>query len=55
MWMWFWIAVFVTVVIALAKLLDRRGSKGAARALDLPGTKEGRPRPIDTGDGFNGM
>ena len=56
--MWFWVVVigFVVMVVLLARWIDRsRGSQGASRGLDLPGTKEGRPRHIDTNDGFNGM
>lgn len=58
MWMWMWIIIVSTVVtiVLLAKWIDRsRGSQGASRSLDLPGIKDGRPRHIDTNDGFNGM
>ena len=56
MWMWAVIAAVVFTVILLAKWMDRtRGSQGASRSSDLPGVKEGRPRHIDTNDGFNGM
>lgn len=56
MWMWAVIIVVVAAVVLVAKWMDRsRGSQGASRSLDLPGIKEGRPRHIDTGDGFNGM
>jgi hypothetical protein len=56
--MWFWIIIVsaIVTVVLLAKAIDRsRGSQGASRGLDLPGTKDGRPRHIDTNDGFNGM
>ncbi len=56
MWMWAVIIIVVTTVVLLAQWMDRsRGSQGASRSLDLPGTKDGRPRHIDTNDGFNGM
>jgi hypothetical protein len=56
MWMWVGVIIIVATVILLAKWMDRvRGSQGASRGLDLPGTKDGRPRHIDTNDGFNGM
>lgn len=56
MWMWIAIIAFVVSVILVASWMDRsRGSQGASRSHDLPGTKAGRPRHIDTGDGFNGM
>lgn len=56
MWMWAVIVVVVAMVVLVAKWIDRsRGSQGASRSLDLPGTKAGRPRHIDTNDGFNGM
>ena len=56
MWMWAVIIIVVTTVVLLAPWMDRsRGSQGASRSLDLPGTKEGRPRHIDTNDGFNGL
>jgi len=46
----------VVIVVLLAKWIDRsRGSQGASRSHDLPGAKDGRPRHIDTNDGFNGM
>ena len=52
MWMWFWILVVVVAVVAVAKLIDRgRGSTGASRADDLPGTSTGRPKRIDTPGG----
>lgn len=54
--MWAVIVIVVTTVVVLAQWMDRsRGSQGASRSLDLPGTKDGRPRHIDTNDGFNGM
>lgn len=56
MMMWLWIGLFVGAVVLAAFWMDRRrGSSGDARELDLPGTRQGRPRHIDTGDGFNGM
>ncbi|WP_392544024.1 hypothetical protein [Oryzobacter telluris] len=56
MMMWLWIGLFVGAVVLAAFWMDRRrGSTGDARDLDLPGTKQGRPRHIDTNDGFNGM
>ena len=56
MWMWAVIIVVVSMVVLAAKWMDRsRGSQGASRGLDLPGTKDGRPRHIDTNDGFNGL
>lgn len=56
MWTWIVILSIVGTIILLATWMDRsRGSQGASRSLDLPGTKEGRPRHIDTNDGFNGM
>ncbi len=56
MWMWIIIVSAITTVILLARWIDRsRGSQGASRSLDLPGTKDGRPRHIDTNDGFNGL
>ena len=56
MLMWLVISVFITALILVAKWMDRtRGSQGASRSLDLPGTKDGRPRHIDTNDGFNGL
>ena len=56
MWMWVVIISVVVTVVLLAKWMDRsRGSQGASRSLDLPGTRDGRPRHIDTNDGFNGM
>ena len=56
LFMWAVIFVVITTVILVAKWMDRsRGSQGASRSLDLPGTKQGRPRHIDTNDGFNGM
>ena len=56
MWMWAVIIVVVSMVVLAAKWMDRsRGSQGASRRLDLPGTKDGRPRHIDTNDGFNGL
>ena len=56
MWMWAVIVGFIVTVILLAKWMDRsRGSQGASRSLDLPATKDGRPRHIDTSDGFNGL
>jgi hypothetical protein len=56
MWMWAVIAVVVVTVVLLSKWMDRtRGSQGASRSSDLPGVKDGRPRHIDTNDGFNGM
>ena len=49
MWMWFWIIVIVVAAVGVAKLIDRgRGSRGASRAEDLPGTSSGRPKRIDT-------
>ncbi len=58
--MWIWVVIVIVVVVAtvvlLAMWVDRsRGSQGASRSLDLRGTKDGRPRHIDTNDGFNGM
>jgi hypothetical protein len=54
--MWTVVIGVVVTVVLLALWMDRsRGSQGSSRALDLPGTKEGRPRHIDTGNGFNGM
>lgn len=56
MWMWVVIIVVVVTVVTVAKWMDRvRGSQGASRSLDLPGIKDGRPRQIDTNDGFNGL
>ena len=56
MWMWVWIIIVVAAVILVARWMDRsRGSQGASRDSDLPGTKDGRPRAIDTNDSFNGM
>ena len=56
MWTWIVILGFVVTVVLLARWIDRgRGSQGASRSLDLPVTKQGRPRHIDTNDGFNGM
>ena len=56
MLMWIVIVATIVALVLLAKGIDRsRGSHGASRSLDLPGTKEGRPRHIDTNDGFNGM
>jgi hypothetical protein len=56
MWMWFWIIVVVVAAVAAAKLIDRgRGSRGASRADDLPGTSSGRPKRIDTPGGDVGM
>ena len=56
MWMWVGIISVIVIVILLAKWMDRsRGSQGASRSLDQPGTKDGRPRHIDTNDGFNGL
>ncbi len=56
MWMWVVIISVVVTVVLLAKWMDRsRGSQGASRSLDLPGTRDGRPRHIDTSDGFNGL
>jgi hypothetical protein len=56
MWMWIVIAGAIVTIVLLAKWIDRsRGSQGASRSLDLPGIKDGRPRHIDTNDGFNGM
>jgi len=56
MWMWVVILAVVAAFVLAAKWMDRsRGSQGASRAKDLPGTRAGRPRHIDTGDGFNGM
>ncbi len=50
MWMWVWIIAFLAVVVFLAKWMDRRrGSQGASRSNDLPGTKDGRPNRIDSG------
>ncbi|WP_377640388.1 hypothetical protein [Oryzobacter terrae] len=50
--MWLWIGLFVAVVLAAAFWIDRRrGGTGEARKLDLPGTKSGRPRRIDSGGG----
>ena len=49
MWMWFWIIVIVVAAVGVAKLIDRgRGSRGASRTEDLPGTSSGRPKRIDT-------
>lgn len=56
MWMWGVIIVVVVTLVLLAKWMDHsRGSQGASRGLDLPAIKDGRPRHIDTHDGFNGM
>lgn len=56
MWMWIIIVSAIVTIVLLAKWIDRsRGSQGASRSLDLPGIKDGRPRHIDTNDGFNGM
>lgn len=56
MWMWVVIISGVAAVILVAQWMDRsRGSQGASRSLDLPGTRDGRPRHIDTSDGFNGL
>ena len=56
MWMWVVIISVIVTVVLLAKWMDHsRGSQGGSRNLDLPGIKEGRPRHIDTNDGFNGM
>ena len=56
MWMWVVIISVIVTVVLLAKWMDHsRGSQGSSRSLDLPGIKEGRPRHIDTNDGFNGM
>ena len=56
MLMWVVVIVVVATVVLLAKWMDHsRGSQGASRSLDLPGSKDGRPRHIDTNDGFNGM
>jgi hypothetical protein len=56
MWMWIIIVSAIVTIVLLAKAIDRsRGSQGASRNLDLPGIKDGRPRHIDTNDGFNGM
>lgn len=56
MWMWITIVSVIVTVVLLANWIDRsRGSQGASRSLDLPGIKDGRPRHIDTNDGFNGM
>lgn len=56
MWMWVVIIGFIVTVVLLAMWMDRsRGSHGPSRSLDLPGIKDGRPRHIDTNDGFNGM
>jgi hypothetical protein len=50
MWMWVWIIAFLVVVVLLAKWMDRnRGSQGASRKDDLPGTIAGRPKRIDSG------
>ena len=49
MWMWVMVFVVVATVILLAQWMDRRrGSQGTSRSSDLPGTKDGRPRHIDT-------
>ena len=56
MWMWGVIIGVVATVVLLANWMDHtRGSQGESRSLDLPGTVDGRPRHIDTNDGFNGM
>jgi len=56
MWMWFWILVVVVAAVAAAKLIDRgRGSTGARRADDLPGTSTARPKRIDTPGGGGGL
>jgi hypothetical protein len=48
--MWVWIIAFLAVVVLLAKWMDRsRGSRGASRQDDLPGTSEGRGKRIDSG------
>ena len=53
MWMWVWIIGFLALVVIAAKMMDRsRGSRGSSRRDDLPGTKEGRPKRIDTDSGF---
>jgi len=50
MWMWVWIIAFLAVVVLLARWMDRsRGSQGASRRDDLPGTSEGRGKRIDSG------
>ena len=55
MWMWVWIIGFVALVVLAAKMLDRRGSTGASRALDLPGTEwRGRSELGGTSQGAEG-
>jgi len=39
MWMWIGFIAFAVVVVLAAKMLDRRGSRGASRADDLPGVE----------------
>ncbi len=58
MWVWVWltIIIFVVAAVLVARWMDRyRGSQGASRDSDLPGTKHGRPGAAETGDGFNGL
>ena len=51
MWMWVWIIAVVVVIVLIATWMDRsRGSQGASRGEDLPGTSEGRGKRIDPGD-----
>jgi hypothetical protein len=51
-WMWVWIIGFIALVVLAAKMLDRRGSTGPSRRDDLPGSKDGRPKRIDTDSGW---
>ena len=43
MWMRVGFIAFAIVVVLAAKMLDRRGSRGASRADDLPGREYTRP------------
>jgi len=50
MTVWLGIIAFLVVVVLIAKWMDRsRGSRGASRQDDLPGTSEGRGKAIDGG------
>jgi hypothetical protein len=51
MWMWVWIIGFLALVVLAAKMMDRRrGSTGASRTDDLPGSG-GRPGRLDSSQG----
>ena len=51
MWMWVAIIAFLVLVVLAAKMMDRRrGSMGASRAEDLPGS-DGRPGRFDSSQG----